>query len=229
MRKGSAAFNQWKKDIKALDTAIEWEKYFPRGGRPDLRKAPSRYQIEKIKHLKAEMLEMGAGGVFSGKPSAFRPMRKSRLRDDAQRSLAQPEYLRGILVPNPRKEIVVKRRRDGRVMIQQRLEKGFMSFVPSEFDTIPTADNIRHLMEKALQNPPHGTRAFGLITGNNRLMATDDPDMLIDEAAEMFHKYASMANQGIHRTRKLPNGKTADRGAAAHPREWMNGVYFVLR
>jgi len=221
-------------DIKAMDAIVDWSKVFPRNGRPDLRKKQTKYTIGKIKELRRDIIAQGGAPALRGKDSAFRPMCKSKLRDDAQQQMGVNPIYRGIFFPNPNVEISIRRIK-GAIKIEQkskRTGKQLADMIPEDFHETPTSpEHLRELIEG--MTPKGNPDIVAIKNGEFQMHAwgVNEMNHFIDEAALLYSKYESLAVSGEVRQRKRKRkGKTIiENDKYNHPREWIRGVWWIKR
>jgi len=210
-------------DVHAMDKIIDWDILFPRVGRPDSRKNQSSYIKKKLLFAREMLKEHNALKALVGEPSSFRPMKKSKLRDDAQKVLMVSPMFKGIFQPNPKNKVKVSRNARGEVVISHTTVAGFvLNLTADTFDPlqIKSPEHLRDVLNA--KTPPKGALNVSLKTGDNRMMMTRiaNFDDLVSEAALLWAKYADLAE-----TDQARGGK---RGAqkAAHPKQWLNGLWW---
>lgn len=193
------------KHIKVVD----WDKVFPRSGKPDLRKTPTRHQRNKIKQLIEAVKEHGG-------TKRFHPQRKSRKRDIIQASTGTGEIFKGYFAQGEMRVV-------GDWAVLEIKSSGVELYYYPFKRQLNTTHDAGELTREALMHRPHvKTVSVGISNkgGQFDMVGINEADNLIDKARATFAKYAQMAKDGLKRENYYNQ-------LAVHPREWMTGIAYT--
>lgn len=216
--------------VVALDGVVEWGELFPRNGRPDLRrKKQTRHTIKKIREVLDELRDRNSLQSLYGKKSAFRKMRKSPLRKDAQSVYDVPKYFKGVFVTSIAEDVKIKRDKHGKVVVVQNFKSGAVltsTLHKINHDKIKVDADLKRqlstIKKKVIKN---GADNVAIRNGENmfNLEHVDNYDKFAGEFTALYMRYADAVGESRE------DGKGNKKGVYYHPKEWMLGVDEVHR
>ena len=195
--------------IKDYDKLVNWDEIFPKKGRPDLRKKPTRHQKKVLNKLNELLEENGGAG-------RFHPLRQSRKRDIMQAATGTEQIFKGYFAPTEMHIVGDWAVLDIEAAKVQLYYKGFPK-------TVETEQEAEQFTRDALQTRPRVKISnVGLSNkgGQFDMVGIEQDYELPDKARATFLKYAGMHARGEKRDNY--HGQPA-----AHPRDWMTGIAFT--
>ena len=201
----------FKGAVKEYDNLINWAEVFPRSGRPDLRKKPTRHQKRVLTKLNAILRENGGAG-------RFHKVRKSKKLEITQAATGTEKFFKGYFAPGE-----MRITGDWAVL---NIESAGVDLYYKGFPHNPlTAEQAAEFTREALKLRPHtNLLSVGLSSkgGQFDMVGIDEDYELINKARETYSKYAQMADNGEKRDNY--HGQPA-----AHPRDWLTGITFTRK
>ena len=195
--------------IKDYDKLINWDSVFPRSGRPDLRKKPTRHQLRKLNELNEILTENGGA-------KRFHPVKRSRKRDIMQAATGTEKIFKGYFAQG---EMRISGEWAVLDIKAANVELYYRGFSRNPLSPEEAAEFTR----QALINKPHvKITNVGLSNkgGQFDMVGIKQQELLIDKARATYSKYAEMAKNKLKR-------KNYHNQLAAHPKHWMTGIAFT--
>jgi len=195
--------------VKEFDKLVNWAEVFPRSGRPDLRKKPTRHQRKVINQLEEMLVENGGAKRFHG-------VRRSKRRDILQAATGTESIFKGYFSQG-------EMRITGDWAVLD-IKKAGVELYYRGFNRTPRTEiEAAEFTAEALKTRPHvKVSSVGLSNkgGQFDMVGIEQDQRLIDKARATYLKYAEMARTGQKRDNYYGQ-------LAAHPRLWMTGIAFT--